>query len=365
MREPLWDWIDTFYAQAYWKHDEPRKRLARQHYEAWQLLETQPQQALAMLEKGSQLAHSLSEPWWQAFYEYWRTEAWVFYLRDLNQGLYYAVQNAVECRKPHFDNFPGKGRVYRVLIDAYMFQDPIGYAHKIHEIIQYMQDDIALDTDTVYLLQARRAQMDALFGQIEAAIDKATIYLNMSQHSAFRVMHAYEMLCFYAHLQEKYDLAEAYAVEVAENARRCQRKSGLLMSYLYRALLYRLRGDDKNAGSFYSRYLGVWQQMGIGRSTTSYDWLCAYHEAGGDTETAWALREEQVGALVDRGFYHDECWCRMRRLQLLGRMGRPQDDEFQQAQQAISRLQKPQVFADALARIRQGDTSDFSLFTVS
>ena len=362
MREPLWKWIDDFYYASLWNNDQARQQLATQHYEAWKLLETQPQQALTMLANGIDMAHNLGEPWWAAFYEYWRTEAWVFYLRDLNQGLYYAVQNAVECRKTHFAAFPGKGRVYRVLVDAYMFRDPIGYEDKIRETIQHMQDDVPMDNDTAYLLQARRAQLDAVFGRIKDAIAKTHVYLDMSQHSSFRAMHAYEMLGFYAYLRGEYALAEEYAIEVEDNARRCARRSGFMASYLQRALLHQLKGDSNSAKSFYQKYHAVQSRVGMKRGTTSYDWLCEYHELGGDADTAWALREEQLADLVGKGYYYDECWCHLRRLQLLGRMGKPLTDEIQRTQQAISQLLKPDVFQAALERIQQGDYQKLALF---
>lgn len=362
MREPLWSWIDDFYWRAIHHGDAQRQRLAQQHYTAWQLMESQPEQALTLLNDGIALANQLEENWWALFYDYWRTEAWVFYLRNLNQGLDNAVRCAVECHKPLYDEFPGRARVYRVLVDAYVFRDPIGYEDKIREILRMMHDDMPLDSDTRLLLQARYAQLDAIFGNLAGAIDKTQAYLNASQHSDFRMMHAYDMLCYYAYLSGDLDLAEAYSENVEACSRKCGRKSGVMASFLFRALKHRIQGNESSARSFYARYTAARQHLSMKRTAVGYDLLCKYHELGGDTATALALRDEQLTELADKGYYHDEAWCHLRRLQLLNRMGRPLHDELEATEAAIARLLKPERFTQAMQRIAAGDTSDKMLF---
>ncbi len=358
LESDLWGWIDNFYRDAIFNGDSQRMRLATMHYDAWKLFESDPDQALSILDEGMRLAEDLGELWWRIYYTYWRTEAFVFYIGDLNKGLDNAVRTAVEIRKPEYQGFPGTGRAYRVLLDSYVFRDPIGYEDKINETIHTMEHDIPLDLDTRCLLQARRSQMANILEQYDRAQEEALIYLNMCEHSAFRLMHAYEILCDLAYRCEDYYQAIGYAMEMDEQSRRCRKKSGTVVSYEIRATLARIRGNEGDALKFYRQKLAHEASLGTKRGSFSYDLMCRFHELAGDVDKAWALRERQFTEIEGKGFFHAEVWVRILRCRLLGRMGKPVEEELSETYKSIENLLKPESFIKKIKRIESGDYSE-------
>lgn len=354
----IWGWIDDYYRNALMKGDTQRMRLATMHYDAWRQFEHNPDAALAVLDEGMSLADSLSEPWWRIYYTYWRTEAFVFYLGDLNKGLDNAVRTAVEVRKPEYERFPALGRVYRVLLDSYVFRDPVGYEDKINETIHTMEHDIPLDLDTRCLLQARRAQMANVLEHYKEAEQNALVYLEMSQHSAFRMMHAYEILADLAYNRHDYDKALAYAIEMDEQSRQSRKKSGTVVSYEVRATIARIRGNEEEARKFYRQKLAHEASLGTKRGNFSYDLMCNFHELAGESDKSWALRERQLSEVEGKGFFHGEVLIRLARCRLLGRMGQPLEDEFKATHAAIENLLKPELFVKKMQRIEGGDYSE-------
>lgn len=358
LESDIWSWIDNYYRDALFEANQQKMRLATLHYDAWRQFEHNPDAALAMLDEGLLLADSLSEPWWQIYYTYWRTEAYVFYIGDLNKGLDNAVRTAVEVRKPIYERFPALGRVYRVLLDSYVFRDPIGYEDKINETIHTMEHDIPLDLDTRCLLQARRAQMANILENYKDAEQKALVYLNMSEHSAFRMMHAYEILCDLAYRREDYERALEYAFEMDEQSRLARKKSGTVVSYEVRATISRIQNNEDDARKFYRQKLAHEASLGTKRGSFSYDLMCRFHELGGESDKAWQLRERQLEEIVGKGFYHGEAWVRITRCRLLGRMGKSLEDELKSTYAAIENLLKPETFLKKIKRIEAGDYSE-------
>ncbi len=354
----IWGWIDDYYRSAILEGSSNKMRLATLHYDAWKQFEHDPDAAMAILDDGMMLAKQMNEPWWEIYYTYWRTEAFVFYVGDLNKGLDNAVRTAVEIRKPEYDRFPAKGRVYRVLLDSYVFRDPIGYEDKIKDTIYTMEHDIPLDLDTRCLLQARRSQMANILGDYDKAEKEAQVYLGMSQHSAFRLMHAYEILADLAYRREDYDRAIGFAIEMDEQSRRSRKKSGIVVGYEIRATIARIRGDEENALRFYRQKLAHEASLGTKRGSFSYDLMCRYHELDGESDKAWELRDRQLSEIENKGFFHSEVWVRLLRCWLLGRMTKSLDEEVKATRKSIDNLLKPDMFIEKLKRVESGDFSE-------
>lgn len=355
LESDIWSWVDDYYRSALIDGNPNKIRLATLHYDAWQQFEHDPDGALAMLDEGMVLAEKMNELWWYAYYMYWRTEAFIFYISDLNQGLDNAVRTTVEVRKPAYERFPAKGRVYRVLLDAYVFRDPIGYEDKIRQTIHSMEHDIPLDMDTRCLLQARRSQMANILGDYDQAEVEAQMYLSMSQHSAFRLMHAYEILADLAYRRDNFEQAVEFANAMAEQSRLSFKKSGIVTAYEMQATIARILGDEDRAIRYYRQKLAHEAHLGTKRSSLSYDLMCRFHELAGDVDRAWQLRDRQLSEIEGKGFYHSEVWVHIFRCRLLGRMGKPMDAELIGATKSITNLRKSNIFLQKLVRIQSGD----------
>jgi hypothetical protein len=102
----VWDWVHDYQAQALSSDDTERLRLTLIQSEAAAVSETDPDQALALLDKEIRLAKHLREPWWILFFEFWRTETLLFDKLDYNHLLDQAVRTVLEVRKPIYDQHP-------------------------------------------------------------------------------------------------------------------------------------------------------------------------------------------------------------------------------------------------------------------
>src|SRR5262249_3932585 len=124
----LWGWLYSVKHQARQQGDAERVRMIDIYDRAWPIRETDPQAALALLNEGRDLAERLREPCVMLFYDYWRCEMYLFYLRDISKGLDLAVRISVEAQKPVYRDCPVRGRVYITLAIAYAMVDPLAHA---------------------------------------------------------------------------------------------------------------------------------------------------------------------------------------------------------------------------------------------
>src|SRR5271166_6017322 len=110
------DWFARFESEAHARGDLQRLRLVRLVYEADLHRETNPDRMLALIDEGRRLARELKEPWWTLFYDDRRAGALMKYKGDAQAGLELAVRNALEARKPQYENFPWRFRIHDHLV---------------------------------------------------------------------------------------------------------------------------------------------------------------------------------------------------------------------------------------------------------
>ncbi|MBN1286308.1 MAG: hypothetical protein JXB47_12995 [Anaerolineae bacterium] len=354
----LWGWFDSFYFAAVRAGDHRRQEMVQLYRRAWRYLETDPPQGLALFEQGRALADQLDEPCWRLFFDYWCCEAQVFYLDDLNTGLTNAVRLVVEARKPHYSACPILGRVYRILLDVYVFIDPVGYEDKICETLAHMERDIPLDHDTYCLLEARRVALALALDRFKEAEELSFSYLARSEPSTFRKSHAYSLLAYLNYLRGDFALALEYIEASEQCARRVDIKASVAQGLAWQALLSRRRGDELAAQSFYRQATAQMAQLGRKPSGMYYDALCDYHEFGGDADHALRLRDRQIDDIRGTGELFAECEYRLGRCRLLGRMGQPLTSALTETREVAARLLKPAHFLAKVARVEAGDYTD-------
>lgn len=354
----VWRWFRDFERNALLTGDTERLRLARLHHTFWQHVETNPQHSLSIVNQGIMLAQELHEPCWELFHGYWRVEVYMFYLDRLSEALDSAVELMLKVQKSPYDRCPMVARIYRIMMDAYVYIDPIGYEDKILETLAYMEAEMHLDASTQRLLQARRVKLADAFDRYDEAIEAARKLLAMSEFEAFRQAHAYQLLCSLAYRQGNLSRALQCADEIEKLALRIQRKGSQAMAHTWKAILYLKQGDAERAKGYYHQAVTRMQSLGITPSAHYYDALCDYHEHLEDYESALALRDEQYKSIEGTGAFHDECEYWLKRARLLGRAGQPLDDVLQSARRAATNLQKPAHFLAKLARVEAGDYSE-------
>lgn len=317
----LWGWFDRFYWDAWRSGDSERLRIVHLYHAAWDHMEGDPRQAITYLEQGKAQAAKLGEPCWMLFYDYWLSEAHLFYLDDVRAGLDRAVKTAVEARKPIYQHCPVRARVYRILIDAYMVLDPVGYVDKIRETSDYMEKEIPQDDDTRYLTQARKARLAFVFDKLDEAFDEALRFLAMSEDSDFQQTYAYSLLCQFSYLRGDLEAALQYALDGEITARRCDRRASVAALLAWQALLRHKLGEPELAAALYRQAVARTAALGIVPYEGYYEAACEYLELIDKPEEAFRLREQQLAEALTSSSPYSICECRLKRCQLLKRMG--------------------------------------------
>jgi hypothetical protein len=352
----IWEWVHAFEVEARACGDRERLRLPRLHLEAYSHREADPGRMVALLEEGRRLAQRLGEPWWVLFFEHWQVEALVYYTEDYREVVDRAVRLTLELRKPAHEGHPLRFGVHCNLVAAYLCVDPRGHADSIRAALDYLQTQVPPSGGDRYLLQARRHWFAYELGRLdeahalaleELALADADPDLDTARHHE---VDTYKALCRIAFRQESAAL-EGYAAAGEERARAIGYRHELALFLLWQAFTARLAGREQEARRLARRGAALMARVGQPPDDSYFDALCAYHEQGGQLDSAWELRERELAECVAKGKRAGECLCRLKRCRLLARLGRPLDDEARGVRAAAARLRAPGWYLGELERL--------------
>src|SRR5689334_10793262 len=111
------------------------------HYNrAMSLRESDPDMAIDMLNEIREEAIKSNSYYWRILSEHWRVQVYISFKRDFVNANRYAVEAAIEARKPEYRNFREFVCVQNNLILVYEGIDPLGYADEIKEAIDFTID---------------------------------------------------------------------------------------------------------------------------------------------------------------------------------------------------------------------------------
>ena len=357
----LWGWFNKFKAAARANNDNERVKLVGQYETGMVYRFKEPEQALHSFSKGVDLARSLSEPYWELFFQYWCCDIYIFELRDLDKGLEKTIQTFLLAHKPPYQNAPVVGRVYITLVYAYYIIDAEGYADNIRDMLQYMMEKLPLDHDTLLRVQRYRAGLHYTFDEWDEAELEALKFLELARGIPMREDDAYQLLWNIALEKKDYERAIDYAIELEKASKRTGRDEVIALSLLGQALCkQKLKQPD--AHILYERALTIYEeyQGPQARGINFYDVICAYLEGDDKPEAALDFRDQQLAMLVNTRKYSFELHCRLKRCRLLGRMGKPVQKELEAAYEATNRLKRPERDRKKLDLVKNGDYSEDS-----
>jgi hypothetical protein len=354
------DWFGHFEALARVRGDGERLRLVQLAYEADLFRETNPDRMLALIDEGRHLARRLDEPWWALFYDDRRAGALMKYKGDALAGLELAVRNALEARKPCYEQFPWRFRVHDHLVVAYLNTDPAGYAGEIREALDWLGRDVPAEGSPRYLLLARRRWLASELGLAGEAESLARQALELAEDDPDQLIarsHAvfcYSHLCELAWQRRDWEGLAGLAAAGEELARQVGHQLELAEFHMWQALLARRAGDEESARRRWRQATRRVAQLGMPPDHIYFDAVCAYHEHGGEGPLALAARGRELELLAGKGRWAAEVRCRTERCALLVRLGRPPAAELALARAAAGRLRRPEAALARLARIEQG-----------
>jgi hypothetical protein len=354
----LWKWFDDFGYDAYRRSDPARIRLHGFFNPGFDSRFTEPERTLALFTEGAALARQLGYPCWELFYELWCAEAYIFYLQDYRRGLEQVVKAFTLAHQPHYRTCPCVGRVYRAFMDIHSFVDMSGNHLQILAMIDYMEQNVGLDDDTVHLIQRRRAGLYYEDENWEAARREVLKFLDMVRGNAYREATAYSFLYWVAYRQKLYDDAYAYICQSEEAARRAADDRTIGFSLLAQALHQVRVGEADEGARLFTQGMAHYERVAIKPRGGYYHVVSAYYEETGKPDLAWAALERELEDEISIGSMPGIAECRLGRCRLLGRLGKVLGDELTAACEAARALKKPERMLAKLAKVAAGDYAE-------
>jgi hypothetical protein len=360
----IWQWIRDYYADAEATGDPQRLRLCDLHQDAMSSYRTNPDRTLAMLAEARALAEQMGENWWVLFIDHWRLQALLNFKLDFRHVLDIAVGATLEARKPQYASFPQRICLHEDLISSYLGIDPFGYAGAVMQALDYMEHEVSPDVECRFCQKECRAEFARVCGDLDGVERVTRLELDLldadEQSGTSQDHHlgiAYLNLCNVAFLRRDWETLRELIPQTEVLALRRENHLGLARLLYYQALLARLDGDESAAKRLMRRGRSREQRAGGVPGEQNFDALAGFHEAGGELEEAWQVREQELATLLDRGHFFDEFVCRRKRLRLLVQMGKPHDEELALARAAAGKLREPGRHLEELERAIGGSPS--------
>ncbi|GAB5492623.1 MAG: hypothetical protein Phog2KO_28380 [Phototrophicaceae bacterium] len=199
-------WYRDDYFHARIRDDKERKELAELFDLFAQNQRLDKQLALGYLEQGLRLAQSDSgHPYWELMFEYWHYTLTAPSIGDVDS----AVRLFMKANQVDYRECPILGRVYAMMIDAYVWDDPISYATEIRQAIDYTLEHIPIEKNTFQRMMLAQSRLHYELQEPEIVLESATVLLEYSQDYAPDTINAHLYLA-QAHMTlQEYD--DAYA----------------------------------------------------------------------------------------------------------------------------------------------------------
>lgn len=297
-----------------------------------------PYRSLALLREGRKMVlEQGDQPCLLMNYERWIVNVEMFYAGDFRAALDTVVRAAVEIRKSRYDRCPERDSILYLLINAYLFFDPVGYEAEIREAIrEFATMESILPTDLWCLVKCVEAYFALHLDQLDEALQLTHIYLDRSEQvkSTFRIVDAYLLLCAIYHqrgetalLEQSAHIGENYAMFGTDTQR------ALTELAAWRAYTAALTSAPE-APSLYRLATHRFQQLKLYRWFPFYDAISAYHAYRGEFDHALRLRENELIQASAGNSPYVITRTHLHRLDLLRRSG-ASDEEIGSAVHAI------------------------------
>lgn len=351
-----YDWFDGYEQAANASGDPDRMQLARMHREAYRFRETDPDQAMALLESGRQIALRLKEPWWVLYYDQQRVHALLHFKQDYREVLALAVRAAAELSKKSNANYPRRLLIYLDLVASHLGIDPVGRCDLIKKALDYLDCETPPYGDERYMLLGLQRQFALDLNDLKTAesLTDRMLALAAEDSSASRARHfsvfAYSGLCEIHWRRGDVSAIAETAMAGEETARTVGHQMELAGFILWRAVALQMDGRVGNAGHLYQRAASRMGRLCMPPDYSYRDAECAYLELAGRLEHALEVRNRELATISNRGRLAYEVRCHLHRCDLKFRLGILTPSDLAVAQQALDRL------CDSRKRLEKGAT---------
>ncbi|MCU0499499.1 MAG: hypothetical protein MUF87_19285 [Anaerolineae bacterium] len=324
--------------------------------QAMELLETDPFQAKNLLSYGKYISQQLDDPCLELDFEFWLCGVTLWYQRRYAEALQMSIQGMVEAHKSRYTScIHRRADMAYVLLASYIDYDPVGYAPKIYETIELLENEMQPDYDLWCLIQWCRSFMAFVLGDLDNALQQVEKYIARSEKSYFRLADAYTLAAIIHYrrqnvegLRNAAELGEYYASLHGDAPWM------LMEGFLWQAYLARCEHDEASAQRLYQRHQKELARVKSKADIYYYEALCVYHEAGHEWEAALETRERQLEDAIQGQSPFIITEAHFHRLRLLYELGRPTEAAFNEAIAAAEGLLDPVPYRARLDQLKEG-----------
>jgi hypothetical protein len=309
------------------------------HYNrAMSLRESDPDMAIDILSQIRDEAVKRNDYSWRLLAEHWRVQIYISFKRDFVNANRFAVEAAIESRKPEYQSFQEYVCVQNNLILVYEGIDPLGYAAEIKEAIDQTNPRMSCH----YCLNHRLMDYYLNMGEMDKARDHAARFFAITHSEPHYRIQAYQQLCFFSREDKAWSDLLELSRRGQEAATNNDDESSWIELKAYEVLALQKLGRDDEAKAAYElqelRAAGLKMVL----SDDYYDNLVAYEESCNGLEAALLVRNKHLELFKNAGRYYWECLARIDKIRLLRLLGQDDRSEIQTVHQIAQKLKSPE-----------------------
>lgn len=356
----LWSWFHSSERTARANNDTERLKYNELAYRGWAYRRTaQPDEAMMVFQQGEAIAQKLGDTCWELFFQYWIAEMLFYHKVDQQAALDYAIRVATRAYKPQYLECPIRSRVYFVVADVYYAIDFFSYEDKIREMLDYLRDEVPMDSDTDLRARHMRAEFEMEFDHFEIAKKLVEEYMPDAEGNDFRMRSGYNMLRRIAFAKGDVVTALDYALLTHKFAVRTQSQGIIASQKLWQAVYHKRLGDDALARVAHEAGIDLRKRFDLPRWPGYYDAVCQFLELNDELDRVLSLRQEQLNDMKAHHSVYNEAVSHLDNCRTLGRLGKPLDAAFKAAHALTAKMTKPDLYLKRLKKIEAGDYYDY------
>lgn len=354
----VFEWTKRFYEQARNANDQERLRLAQFGPRIIQANRENPQQALALIDEAERLAFVLKEHCWYPILSWLRGEVYVHTLLDMPTSIRVLSEAIVRMSQPVYRGCVGIQNVYIVLLTAYIYTDPFGYAEKISKALDFLENSFENDQLEQHMIAVRRTLVELGRENYDAAQKYALDSLRISANESLLLAESYTMLAETAHHRHDLQAALEYAQAGEVLLRDVEHRKMEYIQLLGYEAVYTLKlGNESAADALYQRMLLLVNELGSEPYYTFYECQAAYHEIKGEVSAAIDACQQIIEGAKRIGSIYADCVGHLHLSRLFGKAGLPTVDAIANARVSFEQLIDPSPLIKKLEQIEGGDFS--------
>lgn len=347
------DWILKFTQQAINNNDRERLQLVYLYQQGDALRVSNPEGSYQVYQIGRQQAEQLDEPCWIMFFAQRMSSVCIYELENLDRAMELVARDYVLSTQDSYKLCPINPAVRLNLVETYLYYDPVGYADKIREVIDYLMETESSQSLIQVQLYDFLAQLHLKLDLLDEALDYSLRTLDDGL--------GYLTLTRIYWERGEYDRALEISLqrEMVSSERIAPFQYADAQAWTA-AMIMRTGGDQAEADNRMRRVDYYVNKITFVPNSTLYDALAEYQEASDRYEMALAVRDTQLEKQQAIAGPEEMMIVRLRRARLLGRMGKVEEMQSQidEMRSLLHKFAKPEFYQQKFQLLQKSYYSD-------